>query len=414
MFDQLFHQPSVIARHRNAPYADERKRYLAYCAQRGDSPATLLGKARVLLHVARTLSVYPDLHLTIDQVRAAAEGRQAPDHPGCTVRKSRWVIRQFIDVASAWLRQLGYLRCPVDPIPFHLELEEYAQWAQHERGFSQTTVRARRRAIAQFLRWYGGHGQVLSALRVTDIDAYLTQGAEGGWCRTTVCGVAESLRAFLRFGADRGWAPRALAEAIARPRRYALAPLPAGPAWADVQRLLASAGTTRPKDVRDRAILMLLAMYGLRAREVTRLRLDDLDWEHDLLHVPRVKGHAAQTYPLLPAVGNAIIQYLEHGRPSSPAREVFLRLLSPHGPLSPQALYAVVAPRLQALGVRTVHVGPHALRHACAMRLVATGFSLKAIGDQLGHRCTAATRIYAKVDLPGLREVAAFDLGGLL
>jgi integrase/recombinase XerD len=413
MFDQLFHQPSVIARHRNAPFAEDRERYLAYCAQRGDSPATLLGKARVLLHVARTLSGYPDLHLTLNQVRAAAEGRQAPDHPGRPVRKSRWVIRQFINVAGAWLRQLGYLRCPVNPIPFHLELEAYAQWAHHERGFSETTIQARRRAIAQFLRWYGGRGQALAALRVTDIDAYLTQGVERGWRRATVYGVAEGLRAFCRFGADRGWAPSALAEAIARPRLYTLERLPAGPAWADVQRLLASVGTTRPKDVRDRAILLLLAIYGLRAREVTRLRLDDLDWEHDLLHVPRVKGHAAQTYPLLPALGNAIIQYLEHVRPSSPAREVFLRLLSPHGPLSPQALYAVVAPRLKALGVRTVHSGPHALRHACATRLVAKGFSLKAIGDHLGHRSTAATRIYAKVDLPGLREVAAFDLGGL-
>lgn len=414
MFDQLFHQPSVIARHRNAPYADERGRYLAYCAQRGDSRATLLGKARVLLDVARTLSVYPDLHVTIDQVRAAAEGRPTRGHPAAPARRSHWVVRQFIDVAGAWLRQLGYLRRPTEPIPYHHQLEEYAQWAQHERGLSETTISGRRRAIAQFLRWYGGRGHLLSALQVTDIDTYLTQGGERGWCRATVYGVAECLRAFFRFGADRGWAPRVLAEAIQRPRLYALERLPAGPAWADVQRLLASVRTSRRKDVRDRAILMLLALYGLRAREVTRLRLDHLDWEHDLLHVPRVKGRAAQTYPLLPAVGNAIIQYLEHVRPSSPAREVFLTLLSPHGPLSPQALYAAVAPRLKALGVRTAHVGPHALRHACATRLVAGGLSLKAIGDQLGHRSTAATRIYAKVDLPGLREVAAFDLGGVL
>jgi integrase/recombinase XerD len=413
MFDQLFHQPSVIARHRNAPYADEREQYLAYCAQRGDAPATLLGKARVLLHVARTLTVYPDLHVTLDQVRAAAEGRQAPGHPGRPVRKSRWMIRQFIDVAGAWLRQLGYLRRPVHPIPFHDRLEEYAGWAQHERGFSETTICNRRRAIAQFLRWYGSRDQALSALQVTDVDAYLARGAEHGWRRATLHGVAECLRAFFRFGGDQGWAPGALAAAIHPPRLYALERLPAGPAWADVQRLLAAVGTTRPKDVRDRAILLLLAIYGLRAREVTRLRLDDLDWEHDLLHVPRVKGHAAQPYPLLPAVGNAILQYLEHGRPASPAREVFLTLLSPHRPLSPQALYAVVAPRLKTLGVRTVHVGPHALRHACATRLVAKGFSLKAIGDHLGHRSTAATRTYAKVDLPGLREVAAFDLGGL-
>ena len=59
-------------------------------------------------------------------------------------------------------------------------------------------------------------------------------------------------------------------------------------------------------------------------------------------------------------------------------------------------------------------MGPHALRHACAAHLVEEGLSLKEIGDHLGHRSSSATQIYAKVDLSGLREVAAFDLGGLL
>lgn len=90
-----------------------------------------------------------------------------------------------------------------------------------------------------------------------------------------------------------------------------------------------------------------------------------------------------------------------------------LTLFSPYGPMSGSALYHVVASRLKTLDVHAAHHGPHSLRHACATRLVSQGFSLKAIGDQLGHRSTSATRVYAKVDLPGLREVAAFDLGEL-
>jgi site-specific recombinase XerD len=66
------------------------------------------------------------------------------------------------------------------------------------------------------------------------------------------------------------------------------------------------------------------------------------------------------------------------------------------------------------LGIHAPHIGPHSLRHACAAHLVVEGFSIKEIGDHLGHRCSAATRIYAKVDLPSLREVAIFDLGGLI
>jgi site-specific recombinase XerD len=63
--------------------------------------------------------------------------------------------------------------------------------------------------------------------------------------------------------------------------------------------------------------------------------------------------------------------------------------------------------------LRSRQPAPHGLRHACAAHLVEAGLSLKEIGDHLGHRGTYATRTYAKVDLVGLREVAAFDLGGL-
>src|ERR1700757_3128051 len=100
-------------------------------------------------------------------------------------------------------------------------------------------------------------------------------------------------------------------------------------------------------------------------------------------------------------------------RRSTSHREIFLTLVSPYCPLSRSGLYDMVAARLKSLNVQCAHHGPHSLRHACAARLVAQGLTLKEIGDHLGHRSTSATRVYAKVDLLGLREVAAFDLGEL-
>ena len=90
-----------------------------------------------------------------------------------------------------------------------------------------------------------------------------------------------------------------------------------------------------------------------------------------------------------------------------------MTLVSPYCPLSRSGLYDMVAARLKSLNVQCAHHGPHSLRHACAARLVAQGLTLKEIGDHLGHRSTSATRVYAKIDLLGLREVAAFDLGEL-
>jgi site-specific recombinase XerD len=100
-------------------------------------------------------------------------------------------------------------------------------------------------------------------------------------------------------------------------------------------------------------------------------------------------------------------------RHPSSHREVFLTLISPYGPLSGGALHYRVCSRLKLLNVQTTHYGPHSLRHACATRLIAEGLSLKEIGDHLGHVSASSTRVYAKVNLPDLREVAAFDLGEL-
>ena len=83
-------------------------------------------------------------------------------------------------------------------------------------------------------------------------------------------------------------------------------------------------------------------------------------------------------------------------------------------PLSRVALTAVVSRKLKALEISLSHYGPHAIRHACATHLLSKGLSFKEIGDMLGHRLPDTTAIYAKVDIAGLREVADFDLGGVL
>lgn len=202
-------------------------------------------------------------------------------------------------------------------------------------------------------------------------------------------------------------------QAIQGPRLYSEESLPAGPAWSDVQRMLADMRSDYAQDVRDRAIVMLLAIYGLRVSEVTTLRLEDLDWERDLLHVARAKRRERQSYPLLPSVGSAIIQYLQTVRRSSTHREVFLTLHSPFRPLSRSALYSMVCKRLTRLGIRTAHRGPHSLRHACAARLVAEGLTLKEIGDHLGHRVGGSERI-AYVEASGGTTSPDLDQGCLL
>jgi site-specific recombinase XerD len=284
-----------------------------------------------------------------------------------------------------------------------------------ERGLSPRTVEYRSRTISEFLSRIAEAGLRPDTLTVAQVDELLARKVrDEGFARVTIQTYASTLRAFFRYAEGRRWCRPGLAAAIMAPRVFPYETLPEGPSWDDVNRALAAARGDRPTDIRDRALLMLLAVYGLRSSEVVGLRLEDFDWERETLTITPSKRQKPRTYPLCRPVGDAVLRYLREARPHSSRREVFLTLRAPFRPLPWGGLGQVVRRRLHALNVPLPHSGPHALRHACATHLLEQGLSLKKIGDHLGHQSPETTRIYAKVDLAGLRAVADFDLEGLL
>ncbi|OGS02647.1 MAG: hypothetical protein A3G41_06905 [Elusimicrobia bacterium RIFCSPLOWO2_12_FULL_59_9] len=414
MYEQWFRNPSTVARYESAPYAEDRKRFLMRYAQQGYAPRSLADMASTLLAVVGALDRHPDQKLTPDQVRAITD-RLASRHCRQDGGRSPDTADKFRHLAIQWLRFVGRLR---DPIPLSAsslsQLDDFSAWMERERGLSPITIWRRYRCIRQFLRWYEGKGRPISDVQVTDIDGYLAQHGATRWSRVSVVNNAGALKAFFRFAGMRGWCHLSIADAIRGPRLFSREDVPSGPSWEDVQRLIASLDTERPRDIRDRPAVMLLAIYGLRVGEVSQLKLEDIDWERDQILIRRPKLRRAQTYPLVTIVGNAILRYLRSARPRCQRREVFLSSKAPFQPVSQGALYETISQHTRQLGIFLPHRGPHALRHACATHLLAQGCSLKEIGDLLGHRSSSATRIYAKVDMKGLREVATFDLGGLL
>jgi integrase/recombinase XerD len=161
-----------------------------------------------------------------------------------------------------------------------------------------------------------------------------------------------------------------------------------------------------------RAIVMLLAVYGLRSAELRCLKLEDVDWEGEMICVTRFKARRKQLYPLSHTVGESILRYLKEVRPRAFYREIFLSMRAPLQPLSKAGLWSVVSRRLRSLDVAIKHRGPHSLRHACATHLLSQGLSLKEIGDHLGHRNPDATRLYAKWNLFQIGPFTSF--GGLV
>jgi len=161
-----------------------------------------------------------------------------------------------------------------------------------------------------------------------------------------------------------------LAASICRPRLYQQESLPYAPDWSDVRRMVADADTDKPRDIRDRAILLLLAVYGMRSGEVAALSLDQIDWPGRTIQVFRLKRRQPQIYPLLASVAEALAAYIDTVRPSSYYPEVFLCMHAPRRPMKAGSIYDVANRRFVALGIEAVHRGGHALRHACASRLL--------------------------------------------
>jgi integrase/recombinase XerD len=415
MFETLFKYPRVLARHREGLAADVRERFLLHRANEGVARTTLLRTARELLVVAKHVNVTAGQAICTHDLEVAADRWARHQWRRRHAHGPRWSRELFLQVATTWLRFLGRLQEPDHtPSPFAGLIKDFANYMRDECGLSEATIRNRCWHGGKFLDGLMKQNRSLAEVSVRDVDAFLIQKGGQGWGRVSVATCAQALRSFFRHAEMRGWCGVSIAAGIEGPRLFQQEALPVGPHWADVQRLITSASGDRPRDIRDRSILMLFAIYGFRTGEVAGLRLEQVNWEREIIAVMRPKQRRAQEYPLVHSVAEAILRYLQHVRPRCARREIFLTLKAPFRPLSPGALYHLVSSRLRALGIESVRHGPHSLRHACAGHLVAERFSLKEVGDHLGHRSAYATRTYAKVDLLGLREVGNFDLGGLL
>jgi site-specific recombinase XerD len=414
MFEQLFTYRGVLSRHREAPLVQERERYLAARAAVGLAPDTLRNMAQELRIIAQTLALSADGSIDTATINVAAE-QWAQSQPHRQNSQDRQGARlRFVRVATEWFRFLGDLDEPKgEAAPFTGLLEAFATCMHREQGLSPKTLSKYTWFTRQFCQWFSTQDRLFSDVTVGDVDAFLTCCGQR-WCRVSVATAAKALRAFFRYAEHRQWCAAGIAAAIESPRLFQQETLPTGPTWPEVQQLLAQTLTDRPRDIRDHAILMLFAIYGLRSGEVSALRFDQLDWTHEQITIVRPKQHYSQVYPLTQNMGTALIRYLREVRPRCKRREVFLTLRAPWRPLSTGALHHLTRTRLAQVGYEGQHGGPHTLRHACAAHLVAGNLSLKEIGDHLGHRSPYATRTYAKVDVQRLREVARFDVGELL
>jgi len=415
MFETLFSRPPAIQRHRAGPLAVERATYLDMLAVQGTPRATMRIRAHYCLRIARELENWPREHRftppEIDVVSATWAAQSVARGRASTTKNPQLMFRI---VAVAFLRSIGRLRPgPTSSLgPYESHINAFIEEQRQNRWQSAATCRSGRWKVATFLSYLERQGYDLGSIDASHVDAYFQHIAQS-LNRTSLHSVAVGLRVWFRYCEARGWTKPGLADAILLPRLYRHENLPLGPTWDQINRMLSEASGDDPANLRNRAILLLLAVYGLRSGEVRRLQFDDVNWQQDRIRIRRSKSLLLETFPLEPSVGNAIARYLRHGRPQSQSRTLFLTLRAPYRALSDRALRHLVRRYLSRVGLPAKGQGPHGLRHACARHLLEAGHSFKEVGDHLGHHSPDSTGIYVKANLTALRLVAFESLGGL-
>lgn len=284
-------------------------------------------------------------------------------------------------------------------------LADYRDYLAVERGLTADTIEGYVLWVRPFLdgRLRDGDELDLDGLGAADVVAFVVAR-----CRVQSRGAAKmtvtALRSLLGFLHLRGLVARPLGEAVPSSASWRLSGLPRALEPEQLDALLACCDRGTANGRRDFAVLLMLARLGLRRGEVAALRLDDVDWRAGELRIAG-KGRRAERLPLPTDVGEAIVAYLQDGRPATALdRSLIVRVRAPHRGLTGGGITQIVFAAAARAELGPMHA--HRLRHTAATQMLRAGASLEEVGQVLRHRQVLTTAIYAKVDRDALRVLA--------
>ena len=385
--------------------------YVSYLSDCGYSDQSIRTYSHSVAHFAHWLTKE---EVPIGSINEATIDRFLHVHlPACDC--SRRCRRSLFSVRAALRHLLRVLRAEgqISPVvsdlvgPVGEELARYDAYLQEVRGLAKNTRISRRHyARAFLLHQFGRRPIAMDQVGPGDITRFIalaSQGFKPASAQVITCAV----RSYLRFRAFLGDHTEPLIAAAPSVAQWRLATLPKALSPADVNRLLNAFDRTTAIGRRDYAIVRCLADLGLRASEVAHLQMDDVNWRDGTLQIKGAKGQRVQLLPLPIQTGEAIVDYLRHGRPATRSRTLFVRH---RGSVNCPGGTGVVRSAIRRASVRCnldPGIGTHVLRHTAACRMLQAGASMKDIADVLRHCRLDTTMIYAKVDLARLARVAA-------
>jgi site-specific recombinase XerD len=304
-----------------------------------------------------------------------------------------------------YLLQIGVCQCRAAPKIENLgpaPVVDFRQWLQKHRGAAESTIRQYSRGATELI---DALGEDTARWDAKQVRAYFVERVDrrGG---STAEKLVTNLRVFLRFLSVHGQCQADLDQAVPAFASWRLAELPRYLTADQVDRLIAACDGGSPQRRRDRAIILLLVRLGLRAGDVARLRIADVEWEAGTLRVSG-KGRYQVRLPLPLDVGEAIIGYLECRPQVCDNDYIFVRNMAPiRAFVRGDGVSSVVRRVMKRAGVVTPVKGAHTLRHTAATEMLRHGVPLDQIGMVLRHRGIDTTAYYAKADVNLLKQIA--------
>lgn len=281
-----------------------------------------------------------------------------------------------------------------------------ADW--YRGGLSARALRPCLVRLRQFFLYLQQNHLTYAKVNPTVISAFVTKQLE--FRQRTVEMITYYLRKLFRFLYLNDYLPTDWSNDVPKVRVVQRKRIPSTWRREDVDRLLATVDRGSPTGKRDYAILLLVARLGLRVGDIRELQLEHFQWEKRQLAFPQSKTGQVVTLPLLDEIGWAVIDYLQHGRPQTQARQIFVQHRSPFAPFAPNNnLYTMINLYRQRAGIPLPpeqRHGLHSLRHTLASALLEQQIPLSTIAAILGHLDSGSTKVYLKVGLTQLRQCA--------
>ncbi len=373
---------------------------------RGYSPGSAAVQLQLMAELSRWLvSEGLDVAgLTTVRVEQFFEVRRARVRTMFVSPKALRVLLEHLDAVGVLPTPEPVLLTPAEEL-----LERYRVYLVNERALGERTAQRYVFVAGRFMSACSVVGTAdgcgVDAVAVTAFMATEWVSCSTGWAK----GVATALRSWLRFCFLEELIEVPLAHAVPTPAGWRASSLAKFLTPVELAALLGSCDRGTGAGRRDYAIMLVASRLGLRAAEIAGLGLDDIKWGGGELTV-RGKGRRVDRLPLPVDVGEALADYVQHGRPAQPGGALFRRIGAPHGAMAPSTVTNIVYRACDRAGL--VRVGAHRLRHTAATQMLRCGASLPEIAQVLRHRSPNTTAIYAKVDRSSLRELALPWPGG--